>query len=152
MLGLVRGGITRNLNSRHYWRGKGQLCRLTNYLHRQKDVGSLTGGADRLRNQDWETNACRTNTIADFGKVYRTIFQSKRQRLVFKPGVIMYIQYDTFKKIDNILKYIFTYIYICGNFWIDRYFRILYGTRTWRLRYTFLKNINININWSWTEG
>ena len=28
---------------------------------------------------------------------------------------------------------------LCGNFWIERYFRILSGTRTWRLRYTFLK-------------
>ena len=27
----------------------------------------------------------------------------------------------------------------CGNFWIDNYFRILRGTRTWRLRYIFLK-------------
>ena len=29
---------------------------------------------------------------AVFKKVYRTIFQSKRRRLVFKTGVIMYIQ------------------------------------------------------------
>ena len=28
---------------------------------------------------------------ASYGKVYRTIFQSKRRRLVFKTGVIMYI-------------------------------------------------------------
>ena len=27
----------------------------------------------------------------------------------------------------------------CSNFWIDLYFRLLLGTPTWRLRYTFLK-------------
>ena len=29
--------------------------------------------------------------------------------------------------------------HFCGNCWIDRYFRILHGTWSWRLRYTFLK-------------
>ena len=33
---------------------------------------------------------------AFFGKAYRTIFQSKRRRIVFKTGVIMYIQNDKF--------------------------------------------------------
>ena len=51
------------------------------------------------------------NTVV-FGKVYRTIVQCKRRRLVLKTGVIMYIQKDI-KIIRNISKYIFTYIYIC---------------------------------------
>ena len=40
--------------------------------------------------------------IAVFGKVYRTIFQSKRQRLVLKTGVIMYIQNYTYENDSNI--------------------------------------------------
>ena len=37
------------------------------------------------------------NDTTLFGKVYLTIFQSKRRRLVFKTGIIMYIQIDTKK-------------------------------------------------------
>ena len=49
-----------------------------------------------------------------FGKVYRTIFLSKRRRLAFKTWVIMYIKNDTEKILENMCKYIiFTYIYIC---------------------------------------
>ena len=40
-----------------------------------------------------------TSYTAVFEKVYRTILQSKRRRLVFKTGVIMYIQNDTLTKI-----------------------------------------------------
>ena len=40
-------------------------------------------------------NYRRDPYTAIFGKVYRTIPQSKRQLLVFKTGVIMYIQNDT---------------------------------------------------------
>ena len=46
-------------------------------------------------------------TTACFGKVYRTIFQSKRRRLVFKTGVIMYIQNYTLKNYSKIFKNIF---------------------------------------------
>ena len=43
------------------------------------------------------------NYTALFGKVYRTIFPSKRRRLVFKTGVIMYIQKDAYKTLfENI--------------------------------------------------
>ena len=75
---------------------------------------------------------------------------------------VMYIQNDTYQNYSKIFlsTYIFTYfIFViklkhnmniflrirywwdrfCGNLWIDRYFRILSGTRIWRLRYTFLK-------------
>ena len=46
-----------------------------------------------------------------FGKVYLTIFQSKRRRLVVKTEVIMYIQNE--KITQKYFKYtIFTYIYI----------------------------------------
>ena len=52
---------------------------------------------------------------AIFGKVYRTISQSKGRRLVFKTGVIMYNQNDTYIKYSKIFLniYVFTYIYIC---------------------------------------
>ena len=45
-------------------------------------------------------------TTAVFGKVYRTIFKSNRRRLVFKTGVILYIQNDTFSKIFKVYIYI----------------------------------------------
>ena len=41
--------------------------------------------------------------------------------------------------VNTIDRYIYWWDRICGNLWIDRYFRILSSTRTWRLRYTFLK-------------
>ena len=44
--------------------------------------------------------------------MYRTIFHSKRRRLVLKSGVIIYIQNDIYKNYSNIFKYIFTYIFI----------------------------------------
>ena len=43
-------------------------------------------------------------TTALFGKVYGTIFQSKRRRLVFKTGVILYIQKDTYKHYSKVFK------------------------------------------------
>ena len=67
---------------------------------------------------------------------------------VFKQGslIIMYIQNYIYIT-RNIDKYIFTYNIIIAIqlkhnmniFLIDRYFRILHGNRTWRLRDTFLK-------------
>ena len=52
---------------------------------------------------------CRCTAL--IGKVYRTIFQSKRRRLVFKAGVFMNIK-NFFK---NIFDYIFAYIYVCNK-------------------------------------
>ena len=55
----------------------------------------------------------RQSKYAVFGKVYRTIFQHKRRRLVFKTGVIMYFQNDTWKNYSNIFKvYIYIYLYL----------------------------------------
>ena len=48
-------------------------------------------------------------STALFEKVYRTVFQTKRRRLVFKTGVIMYIQDDNYKITQ---KYFQVYIYI----------------------------------------
>ena len=91
--------------------------------------------------------------------MYRMVFQSKRRRLVFETGVIMYIQNNIYINYSEIfLKYTYIYIWIynfymifefdkkidwwdrfCGNFWVDTYLRILCGTQNWRLRYTYLK-------------
>ena len=51
-------------------------------------------------------------STALFGKVYLTIFQGKRRRLVFKTGVIIAFKMILIKLLENILKYIFTYVYI----------------------------------------
>ena len=52
--------------------------------------------------------------ITLFGKVYRTIFQSERRRLVIRTGVITYVHSKLYflKLLKNILKYLFTYIHI----------------------------------------
>ena len=47
-----------------------------------------------------------------FGKVYRTIFQSKRRRLVFKTGVIIYIQNYNYKNKSKIFLRINLHIFI----------------------------------------
>ena len=51
----------------------------------------------------WEEECAEfISNTAVFEKVYRTISQSKRRQLVFKTGVIMYIQNDTYKNYSKI--------------------------------------------------
>ena len=75
---------------------------------------SVTGNTQKTRtiNIQWECHAQLLRNIPDnkeylflsvvcagtalFGKVYRTIFQSKRRRLVFKTGFNIYIHNDTY--------------------------------------------------------
>ena len=54
-----------------------------------------------------EINKMEEVHTALFGKVYRTIFQSKIRQLVFKTFEMI------FKQITQKYSYIFTYIYIC---------------------------------------
>ena len=51
-----------------------------------------------------------------FEKVYRTIFQSKGRRLVFKTGVIIQIQnYTSWKLVENIFKVFYIYLNFLWN-------------------------------------
>ena len=61
----------------------------------------------------WEAFQNQTYTFAStalFGKVYRTILQSKRRRV--KTGVIMYIQNDTSKNYLKIFLNFYLHIFI----------------------------------------
>ena len=79
-----------------------QLLLLREVIH-SINLLSEVWGFVRLDKGKYKPRIIFVSNTAVFGKVYRTIFQRKKRRFVFKTRVIMYIQKDTLKNYSKIL-------------------------------------------------
>ena len=113
--------LHKNLNLDIYFRGKYNLrqktfLKITIQLFSEK----CTGRYFKVRDDDLSS---KQGSLCSFKMILKII------RKYFKVYIYIYLYLSCHDWWDR----------FSGNFLIDRYFRILCSTRTWRLRYTFLK-------------